>query len=459
VDRSIVDGLENVVGKAHVITDRAQLQNFLADETAAAIRPKPANDLVLVRPANAQQVSAVLQLANRHGIAVFPRGGGTGFVGGAIPTRDGIILSFERMNKIEIDKENMMAIGEAGVTLGMLANAAGEAGLFFPPHPGDENAQLGGLVATNAGGSRAVRYGVMRSQVKALEIVTPTGDVLNLGGRLYKNNVGYDLVQLITGSEGTLAVITKVTLRLYPKSAATATMVLPYNSRNDAMSSVQRILRDVGTPLAIEYVEKDVLEITAKHLGEKWPVTVGNYYLIIIIAEASRDQVIPQSVRIREICRENGGLEPFYVESQRDQDKILRIRSNVFYALKAKTLDILDISVPVSELVTVIDSIERIAKRDKLFLPVFGHAADGNLHIHLMEREGDTLDDMVALRNEIYKIAIDAKGVITGEHGIGKIRTDTLQSCLAKEEIALMVAIKRLFDPNNVLNPGTKIPV
>jgi glycolate oxidase len=304
-----------------------------------------------------------------------------------------------------------------------------------------------------------VRYGVMRSQVKALEIVTPTGDVLNLGGRLYKNNVGYDLVQLITGSEGTLAVITKVTLRLYPKSAATATMVLPYNSRNDAMSSVQKILRDVGTPLAIEYMEKEVLEITAKHLGEKWPVTVGNYYLIIIIAEASRDQVIPQSVRIREICRENGGLEPFYVESQRDQDKILRIRSNVFYALKAKTLDILDISVPVSELVTVIDSIERIAKRDKLFLPVFGHAADGSLHIHLMEREGDILDDMVALRNEIYKITIDAKGVITGEHGIGKIRTDTLQSCLAKEEIALMVAIKRLFDPNNVLNPGTKIPI
>jgi glycolate oxidase len=458
VNKPIVRSLESIVEKDHVITDRAQLQNYLTDETASAIRPKPANDLILVRPANTRQVSAVLKLANRHGIPVFPRGGGTGFVGGSIPTRDGIILSFERMKRIEIDKDNMMAIGEAGVTLEKLADAAGEAGLFFPPHPGDENAQLGGLVATNAGGSRAVRYGVMRSQVKALEIVTATGEVLNLGGRLYKNNVGYDLMQLITGSEGTLAVITKVTLRLYPKFAATATMILPYNSRNDAMSSVQRILRDVGTPLAIEYVERDVLEITAKYLGEKWPVTVGNYYLIIIVAEASRDQLIPQSVRIREICRENGGLEPFYVESQRDQDKILRIRSNVFYALKSKTLDLLDISVPLSELVTVIESIERVAKRDKLFLPVFGHAADGNLHIHLMEREGQTLDCMLTLRSEIYKIAIDAKGVITGEHGIGKIRTDTLQSCLAAKEIELMLAIKRVFDPNSVLNPGTKLP-
>jgi glycolate oxidase len=164
-------------------------------------------------------------------------------------------------------------------------------------------------------------------------------------------------------------------------------------------------------------------------------------------------------VRIREICQENGGFEPFYVESQRDQDKILRIRSNIYFALKNETVDILDIAVPVSELVRVIDSIEEIAKRDKLFLPVFGHAADGNLHIHIMKRESDTPDYVKALRNEIYKIAIDAGGVITGEHGIGKIRTDKVQACLTKEEIELMTAIKRVFDPNNILNPGTKMPV
>lgn len=459
VNRIIVEGLESILEEAHVITDRAQMQNYLADETAGPVRPKPANDLVLAKPANTHQVSAVLQLANRYSIPVFPRGGGTGLVGGAVPTRDGIILSLERMDRIEIDKENMMAVGEAGVTLEKLGRTASEAGLFFPPHPGDENAQLGGLVATNAGGSRAVRYGVMRNQVKALEVVTPTGEILNLGGRLYKNNVGYDLVQLIIGSEGTLAVITKVTLRLYPKSAATATIILPYNNRNAAMSTVQKILQDVGTPLAIEYMGRDLLEMTAKHLGEKWPVTIGDCCLIIIMAEADRDQIILQSLKIREICQQDGGLEPFYVESQRDQDKILRIRSSVYLALKNETVDILDISVPVSELVRVVDAIEKIAKRDTLFLPAFGHAADGNLHIHIMKKEGDTPDYVKALRNEIYEIAIDAGGVITGEHGIGKIRTDKLQSCLTKEEIALMTAIRKIFDPRSILNPGTKIPV
>ena len=459
VDKSIVDGLRSVVETAHVITDRAQMQNYLTDETATPVRPKPANDLVLVRPANTQQVSTVLQLANKHDIAVFPRGGGTGLVGGAVPTEDGIILSLERLNGIEIDIENMMAIAEAGVTLEKLTKTANEVGLFFPPHPGDENAQMGGLVATNAGGSRAVRYGVMRNQVKALEIVTPTGDILNLGGRLHKNNVGYDLMQLIIGSEGTLAVITKVTLRLYPKFGATATIILPFRNRNDAMSTVQKILQDGGTPLAIEYVERDLLEMTAKHLGMKWPVAVGDQYLIIIGAEASRDQLLPQSVRMREICQQNGGLEPFYVESQRDQDKILRIRSNIYFALKNETVDILDIAVPLSELVRVIDSLEEIAKKDKLFLPVFGHAADGNLHIHIMKREGDTASYVETLRNRVYKIAIDAGGVITGEHGMGKIRAAKLRSCLSKEEIAIMTAIKKVFDPNNVLNPGTKIPV
>jgi glycolate oxidase len=459
VEESIVDGLRSIVEKAHVITDREQMQNYLADETAAPVRPKPANDLILVRPANTQQVSAVLQFANKHGIAVFPRGGGTGLVGGAIPTRDGIILSLERLDGIEIDKENMMAIAEAGVTLEKLTKTANEVGLFFPPHPGDENAQMGGLVATNAGGSRAVRYGVMRNQVKALEIVTPAGAILNLGRRLHKDNVGYDIMQLIIGSEGTLAVVTKVTLRLYPKFGATATIILPFTNRNDAMSTVQKILQDAGIPLAIEYVERDLLEMTAKHLGEKWPVTIGEQYLIIIGAEASRDQLLPQSVRIREICQQNGGLEPFYVESQRDQDKILRIRSNIYFALKNETVDILDIAVPVSELVSVVDNIEEIAKRDKLFLPVFGHAADGNLHIHIMKREGDTSDYIDTLRNRIYEIAISAGGVITGEHGIGKIRTAKLQSSLTKEEITLMTEIKKLFDPNSVLNPGTKIPV
>jgi len=459
VDRRIIDDLERIVDKAHVVTNRDQMQNYLIDETPAPVRPEPAIDLVLVRPANAQQVSAVLQLANKHGIPVFPRGGGTGLVAGAIPTQNGIVLSMERMNRVEIDKKNMMAVAEAGVTFGRLLEAANEFALFFPPHPGDENAQLGGLVATNAGGSRAVRYGVMRNHVRGLEVVLPTGEILSLGGRLHKNNVGYAFMHLMTGSEGTLAVITKVILQLYPRSEATATIILPYDNRHDAISSVPKILQDASTPLAIEFVERDLMEMTAKHLGENWPVNIGNCFLIVIVAEPSRDQALSESAKIAEICRQNGALEPFYAESKRDQDRILRIRSNIFSALKSETVDILDVAVPISELARVIDSITEIATRENILLPVFGHAGDGNLHVHIMKRRSGMPGYAEALRDEIYRIAIEAGGVITGEHGIGKIRTEKLQASLTDKEIQLMKSIKRVFDPKNLLNPGTKTPL
>lgn len=224
MDQRIIVQLEAIVGKPDVVTNKEQMQNYLFDESPASVRPTPANDLVLVRPADAQQISAILTLANEHRIALFPRGGGTGLVGGAVPSIDGIILSMERMNKIEIDMGNVMAVAEAGVTLERLAKAADEVSLSFPPHPGDESAQVGGMVATNAGGSRAVRHGVMRNQVRAIEVVLPTGEILNLGRKVHKNNVGYDLMQLIIGSEGTLAVITRATLQLYPKYGATATL-------------------------------------------------------------------------------------------------------------------------------------------------------------------------------------------------------------------------------------------
>ncbi|RLE55065.1 MAG: lactate dehydrogenase, partial [Candidatus Methanomethylicota archaeon] len=206
----MIEALERIVGKENVITDREKIENYLVDETPSIIRPKPAVKLVLVKPANTKEVSEILKFANENKIPVYPRGGGTGLAGGAIPTRDGIILSLERMDKIEIDKDNLMAIAEAGVTLEKLIKAAEEADLFFPLHPGDESAHVGGLVATNAGGARAVKYGVMRNYVRGLEVVLPTGEILNLGGKLQKNNMGYDLMNLIIGSEGTLAVITKV---------------------------------------------------------------------------------------------------------------------------------------------------------------------------------------------------------------------------------------------------------
>ena len=276
------------MGATYVVTNIEQMQNYLVDESPLSVRPKPANDLALVRPADTQQVSSVLRFASENRLAVFPRGGGTGLVGGAVPTRNGIILSMERMKRIEIDKANLMAIADAGVTLGQLAKTAGRSRLILSAPSGDENAQVGGLVATNAGGSRAVRHGVMRNHVRGIEVVLATGEILNLGGRVHKNNVGYDLMQLIIGSEGTLAVITRVILQLYLNPGATMTLIVPYNSRHDALASVPKILHS-STPLAVEYVERDLLEKSAQRLDVYWPVKTGRSHLIIIMAEPSKD--------------------------------------------------------------------------------------------------------------------------------------------------------------------------
>lgn len=453
----MVDQLRAIVGEEQIVLNREQMQNYLFDETPASMRPLPAIDLVLVRPVNVQQVSAVLQIANRLGLPIFPRGGGTGLVGGAIPTQNGVILSLERMKGLEIDGPNMMAVAEAGVTLDQLTKTADESGLSFPPHPGDESAQVGGMVATNAGGSRAVRHGVMRNQVRELEVVLPTGEILQLGRRVHKNNVGYDLMQLIIGSEGTLAVITKATLQLYPKYAATATLILPFNRHRDAISVVPILLRNTRTPLAVEFVERELMERTAKRLGTHWPVKGGDSYLIVMLAESTRDMVLAEALKISEICKQNSGFEPYLAESQSDQDNVLRIRSNIFTALKTETMDILDTTVPIAELVNVIEQIDAVARKYEATLPVFGHAADGNLHVHIMRKPGGTEEYVADIRNEIYEIATRAGGVITGEHGIGKIRTDKVQRVLSRKEVEIMKALKKMFDPNGILNPGTKI--
>ena len=253
--------LQEIVGINHVITDRERMQTYLLDESVITVRPKPAANVVLVKPGNSQEISEILKLANQDKTPVFIRGGGTGVCGGSIPTRDGLLISMERFNRIiEMDTDNLMITVEAGVTLGDIIKAADKAGLFFPPHPGDEGAQAGGMVALNAGGTRAVKYGVTRNYVKGLEVVIPTGEIMNFGGKLLKNNQGFDLLQLMINSSGLLGIITKVTFRLYPRPEATATLVVSYNNRYDAINSVPKILRSGTTPLAIEFFERDVID-------------------------------------------------------------------------------------------------------------------------------------------------------------------------------------------------------
>ncbi len=451
----IVEKLRGIVGGEWVITEEERMVDYLTDETASEVRPQPASELVLVKPADSQEVSRILALANDERIPVFPRGGGTGLCGGAIPTENGIILSLERMNKIHVDKDNLMAVAEAGVTLGELLGKVEEEGLFFPPHPGDESAQVGGLVACNAGGSRAVKYGIMRNYIKGMEAVLPTGDVLSMGGKLLKDNTGYDLMHLIIGSEGTLAIITKAVLRLFPPVAASATMIIPYDNRHDAINTVPQILQSGIIPLAIEYMDRGMVEISAEHLGMEWPSQTGTGYLMIIVDGTSQQEVHSLCEKISAICERHHGLEPVVGQTKKEQDRVLKIRSNIYPALKRDLSDTLDIAVPPANMGKIMDAIDKVAERFGTSIPTLGHAGDGNLHPFLMKDFlGEAGGNLKEAKRAIYKETVKLGGVMTAEHGVGRVRIPDLDIFLDKKKMELMRGIKRVFDPNGILNPG-----
>lgn len=452
--KEVLEDLRKIVGEDFVITEEGLMKDYLKDETADSVLPQPADNVILTKPSNVQEVSDILRFANQTEVPIFLRGAGTGLVGGCIPTEDGIILSMERMNEIKIDKKNLMVVAEAGVTLETLFEAVEDAGMLFPPHPGDEGAQIGGLIACNAGGARAMKHGVMRNYVKGLEVVTPTGETIHLGGKLLKNNAGYDLMHLIIGSEGTLGIITKATLRLYPRFGATATLVVPYDDRHDAMETVPKILQEGIIPMAIEFVEKELIEKSAEHLGEEWPGKEGNVFLIFILSGETKDEVYSESEKIVEITQNYNSLEPLIAERRKDQEKILNIRSNIYTALKPDTADILDVTVPPARLGDLIDVIDEIAEKFDTYIPAYGHAGDGNLHPHIMLEEGKDQGYIRKIKTDIYKATVDMGGTITGEHGTGRIRRKDLSLSLSSEEIQLIKRIKKVFDPQNILNPG-----
>ena len=448
--------LRLIVGDDWVVA--GDVSGYLYDETLQPIRPEASRDVVVVKPGSAEEVSEVLALANRRRVPVFPRGGGTGLVGGCVPTRSGIVLSLERMNGIRVDAENLMAEAEAGATLMDLIKAAGNAGLFFPPHPGDEGAQIGGLIACNAGGARAVKTGVMRNYVKGLEVVLPTGEILRLGGKIIKNNVGYDLMHLLIGSEGTLAIITKAWIKLQPRDAASATIVIPFEKREQALGMVPKIFQEGIIPLAVEYVERNLVEKVAESLGLKWPCTSAEYQLMIILSEPSEDALLGVLEKLLGLCERSGALEPVVAETRKEQDEILKIRSEIYSTLKPDMVDILDTTVPPARMIDLIKIVNELERKHGVYMPVYGHAGDGNLHVHLMRWNGWTDERYDELRRIIYEKTLELGGTITGEHGIGYLRKRYMEKVLAGKAIELMRAIKRVFDPNNILNPDKVLP-
>ncbi|MGB9816292.1 MAG: FAD-binding oxidoreductase [Desulfurococcaceae archaeon] len=455
---SLINELKSTVGDQWVIIEEKAVERYLYDETAYGVRPQPVRDIVVVKPGSTEEVSEVLKLANKYKAKVYIRGGGTGLVGGAIPTKPGIVLSLERMDKVHVDSENMVAEAEAGATLGKLIEEAEKHNLMFPAHPGDEGAFIGGLIACNAGGSRAVKTGVMRNYVLGLEVVLPTGEVLKLGAKTIKNNFGYNLAHLFVGSEGVLGVVTKAYLRLYPKWSYTATIVVPFDSRVKAFKTAKKLLFSGLIPLALEYFDRRVIEASAKHLGLQWPIMEGDYFLMVILAEALEDVLFLELEYVDKAAREEGSLEPFATQRTDEQKTLLKIRSEIFTALKKDTFDILDTTVPLGSVDKFIEAVMDIERKHGVWLPVYGHVGDGNIHIHVLNYQGYTREQLIGVSEEIYEAALKLGGVITGEHGIGYIRRKYVRRLLGDVWVETMRKLKGILDPNKVLNPDKVIP-
>lgn len=455
---TIIEALKTIVGSDYVLTNKDQTASYLYDEVEEAYRPKANIDSIVIKPKNTQDVSQIMKLANENKIPVVIRGGATGLCGGCTPVEESFVLSMERMNGIlEIDRKNMVAVLEAGVTLmDLLEELEKSNDLSFPVHPGDEGAQMGGMAVTNAGGARAVRHGVMRKHIMGVEAVLPNGEILELGGKLVKNNAGYNLMQLLLGSEGTLAVITKIVLKIYPKDFYSATIVAPFENFEDACQAVMDILKNGNLPLAVEYMDKHLFVGTAEMLGLEWQAKKGNADLLIILSEKNERQLYEACKEINEICEKNHSYETLYAGKAKEQQELLLIRSQHYEYIKETICDSFDMAVPVSEVPAFIKDLKMLVKEYDTNTNVIAHIADGNVHNDILYLEDGTVPPYASeLKQKMYDICFSYGGTITGEHGIGKIRTKDLTLQKSPVELELMQGIKKVFDPNNIMNPKT----
>jgi len=464
VDADVLNLLEAAVGRPQIIFDPEKLESYGHDEFS--LRDIAHNPEVVVKPRTTADVSAVLKLADDLRVPVTPRGGATGLCGGCVPSLGGIVLSLEAMNRItDIDADNAMAVAEAGVTLKEFTAAVEQAGFSFPPHPGDESAMIGGLVATNAGGSRAVKYGGIRQYVRGLEVVLPGGAVIHPGGKLIKSSTGYNLLHLLIGSEGTLGVITAATIQMLRPLRLTRSLIIPFAEIDAAIEAVPLVLRGSSTPLALEFIEREVIEVTEKWLNKRWPCAIGKTYLLIILDAPDAETMDRLSQDVAEVCLGQGGLEVFIADTAKQQEQVLEIRSKIYDAIKSQTIEILDISLPRAEIARHVRRVTELERDYGLWLPTFGHAGDGNVHTHIMkarfeagelvpvaDREWRPKYDLV--RKALYDDCRARGGVISGEHGIGLVKKEYLVSCLGREQVDLMRGLKRVFDPHGILNPG-----
>lgn len=457
-----INQIRGFLKEEQIITDKDGMSHFCYDATEMRFMP----DIVLL-PCSSEEVSRIMKLASRLDIPVTPQGGRTGLSGGALPVYGGLVLSLLRMNKIlEIDQKNMQIVVEPGVIAEDLQIELKKYNLFFPPDPSSTvESTLGGNVAENAGYTRAVKYGVTRDYVLGLEAVLPDGEIINVGGRTVKNVTGYDLVALLIGSEGTLAIVTKIICKVLPRPAIRKTCIMYLDDLGAAAGLVVAIFGAGILPCAIEFMDNMSINCVADYLPTAESLIRRDAEALVLVEVDGNHEIATdyEARRIMDLSKGfSGVIEAKYAENDEQAEKLWRIRRDTLPALKAKGKDHLeaDVVVPRYRLPFLVRAIQESVATKTVKVATFGHAGDGNLHVTIQYRKRNfaELEEANELLGDIYRKAIEMGGKLTGEHGVGITAKDYMKIQMSPTEIALMKRIKYAFDPKGILNPGKIFP-
>ncbi len=460
VNDEVVQELVHIVGERNISRDPAKLEAYSHDETSKEEYARLPE--IVVTPESTGAVAAIVKFANQHTIPITPRGAGSGLSGGAIPVYGGIVLSLEKMNKVrEIDYENLTMTVETGIVTNDINNLIKEKGLFYAGYPMSlETCMLGGNIAENAGGGKAIKYGVTSRYILGLEFVTPAGDVVWLGGKLAKDVTGYDLVHLIVGSEGTLGIATAAIIKLIGLPAAKSDLLVLFRSPQEAISCVPVILSKGLIPTAIEFMDRRSFETSCKYLNENLSYADCGAMLLIEMDGRDPDLVENEAEAVGDLCVEHGAVEVYVADNRTTQERLWAIRRNIAEAFKVycPVQSLEDIVVPPASIPAVIPELERIAAGFCVTIPCYGHAGDGNLHATLVKAPEMSMEEWhriePAALEALYKAITELGGKISGEHGIGLKRKEFLKKFMNPVELELLKSIKRAWDPNYIMNPG-----
>ncbi|MBM7869160.1 glycolate oxidase [Clostridium pascui] len=456
IDNKDIEFLKNVVGEDKVLYGSDINEDYSHDELGGVSNYPD----VLVKVHNTEEISRIMKYAYENTIPVVARGSGTGLVGASVPLHGGIMMETTEMNNIlELDEENLTLTLEPGVLLMEIGKYVEEHELFYPPDPGEKSATIGGNISTNAGGMRAVKYGVTRDYVRGLEVVLPNGEVVELGGKVVKNSSGYSLKDLIVGSEGTLGIVTKAILRLLPLPKKSVSLLIPFKDIDTAIEMVPKIIKSKAVPTAIEFMQREVIVSAEEFLGKKFPDNSSDAYLLLTFDGNSLGQVEGDYEIVANLCLKEGALDVFIVDTDERKDSVWSARGAFLEAIKASTteMDECDVVVPRNQVASFIKYTHELEEEYNIRIPSFGHAGDGNLHVYICKddlNEEEWEFKLNKVFDLMYKKSEELRGLVSGEHGIGYAKREYMFHQYGEHYMSIMRGIKSAFDPKNILNPG-----